>query len=168
MKRFTSAFIFVAVFAGLIPQAASQTVLSVPAIAESTLLAQASSYQTEGTSDGVPFTVHVLELRRVNGDAVQLTVRLTNTGRELLSFALLNVTPNESIYVVDTQEQSKAEVLRDSNGTALASNEAYFSINPGETFELSARFPAPPTTTERLTIYFPHAIAPIEDVPITP
>ncbi|MBD3880753.1 hypothetical protein IFO70_03185 [Phormidium tenue FACHB-886] len=142
---------------------------SLPASAESASIAQAVSdvYETEGTNDGVPFRVRVRELRRVSGDAIQLKVALTNTGSDQLAFTLLNVTPNESIYVVDTQEQTKAEVLRDSSGTALASNEPYFSLNPGETIELSARFPAPPSTTDRLTIYFPHAAAPIEDVPIT-
>jgi len=125
------------------------------------------SYQTQGIKDGTPFTVRVLELKRASGDSVLLRLAVTNTGRQNIQLALLNVTRNERIYVVDAQEQKKAYPLEDANGKAIATNGlSLSSLEPDQTIEVFAQFPAPAATTQQLSVYFPGASAPIADVPI--
>lgn len=126
----------------------------------------AGSQEANGTDGDFAFNVRVLELKRVSGSSVLLRLAVTNTGQQNGGFALLNVTGNESIYVVDTQSQQKAYPLRDAKGAAVASQPVY-NIAPGQTTEIFAQFPAPPATTQKLTIYFPHTSSPIADVPIT-
>jgi hypothetical protein len=125
------------------------------------------SYQTQGTQDGTPFTVRVLELKRASGNSVLLRLAVTNTGRQNIQFSFLNVTPNESIYIVDAQEQKKAYPLEDANGKAVATDGlSLSSLEPEQTVEVFAQFPAPAPTTQQLSIYFPGTSSPIADVPI--
>lgn len=142
-------------------ESTEQSVTPAPASTPAT-----GAYETNGTDDDFKFNVRVIELRRVSGNSVLLKLAVTNTGQANGSFSLLNVTRNKSIYVVDTQTQQKAYPLQDTKGTALASQPIY-SFDPRQTIEIFAQFPAPPATTQKLTIYFPGASGPIADVPIT-
>jgi hypothetical protein len=151
-----------------IPPTAPATTASVqPATVAAPVAPATDAYETNGTDGSSNFNVRVVELKRVSGNSVLLKLAITNTGQTSGGFPLLNVTRNESIYVVDTQTQQKAYPLKDTKGTAVASQPLY-SLDPGQTAEIFAQFPAPPVTTQRFTIYFPKASSPIADVPITP
>jgi hypothetical protein len=154
-----------------VPMTASANISSIDNIpATPIVVAQsAGNYQAEGTYDDTSFTVRVVELSRASGDSVLLRLAITNTGGDNLTFRLLNATRNESIYVVDAEQQVRAYPLRDSRGIALGTNISTTpNIRPSETREVFAQFPAPPASTTRLSVYFPHAYSPIENVPITP
>lgn len=138
-----------------------------PATVAAPVAPATGAYETNATDGSSTFNVRVVELKRVSGNSVLLKLAITNTGQTSGGFPLLNVTRNESIYVVDTQTQQKAYPLKDTKGTAVASQPLY-SLDQGQTAEIFAQFPAPPATTQRLTIYFPKASSPISDVPITP
>jgi len=153
------------------PTNATANITSIADIPEAPIVVaqSAGNYRAEGTYSDTSFTVRVAELSRASGDSVLLRLAITNTGGDNLRFHLLNATPNESIYVVDTQQQSKAYPLKDSRGIALGTNISTTpNIRPGETREVFAQFPAPPASTTQLSVYFPHAYSPIQDVPITP
>lgn len=148
------------------PTAPAPTVSAQPSAVSTSVAPATSAYETNGTDGDSKFNVRVVELKRVSGNSVLLKLALTNTGQASGGFGLLNVTQNDSIYVVDTQTQQKAYPLKDAKGTAVASQPIY-GFDPGQTVEVFAQFPAPPATTQRLTIYFPKASSPIVDVPIT-
>lgn len=133
------------------------------------------SFQTQGNLDGSSFTVQVLELRRTSGNMLLLRMNITNTSGKDISPGYdftkerswdFNVGAISGVYVVDANAQKKYEVMRDAKGTALASK-IDPALKPNETREVYVQLPAPPATTQRLTIYFPKTTSPIFDVPIT-
>jgi hypothetical protein len=133
------------------------------------------AFQSQGSVGNTTFTVQLLELKRTSGDMLLLRLAITNTGNEDISPGYdftkegswdMNIDAISGVYVVDTNAQRKYEVLRDESKRALASV-IQPNLKPGETREIYAQFPAPPISTQRLTVYFPKTSSPMIDVPIT-
>ena len=147
---------------GTAPRAAGESAPAAPA---------AAAYQTQGTLPGVsgqgtaPATVQVLEFRRVSGNMLMLRLALIADGGKDINNIFAQSALRET-YLVDPAQQKKYEVMKDAIGNALIGGIGHQNIKAGERVVVFAQFPAPPTTTTRMNIYFGE-FPPIMDVPIT-
>jgi hypothetical protein len=125
--------------------------------------AQAKPIATVETN--INATAELYECRRKTG-VLTVKVRLKATGKvdEWLYF--------RETYIMDVGSGKKYEVLKDSDGNAIATTSPSYKdritvqIAPGGSFNLWWKFPAPPPETKTITFSMPGA-EPFEDVPIT-
>lgn len=114
--------------------------------------------------------VEITELKRTSGDTVTLKFKLINTGNDELSVGPLGDGDWYNwdlarIFLLDLPNKKKYFVLRDSENQALCSK-GTSKIKPGAQLALWAKFPAPPTTVDKITVEIPGA-APFEDLTIS-
>jgi hypothetical protein len=72
-------------------------------------------------------------------------------------------------YLVDSSNKKKYLVIKDSSGQPLAGSHGgsgSIKIGAGQTITTWAKFPAPPESVQKVTIYIP-GMAPFEDIPIS-
>jgi hypothetical protein len=137
--------------------AAAQPSVAVPAPAVS-LSSQETNWK------GV--TATVTEFRR-KGNTLTARVRLANTGTDEVQPDILY---NE-IYLLDTNNGKKYQVLKDEKDTYIAGNRAgwnyrwYGSMKPGDTHTVWMKFPAPPADVKTITLQVT-GMPPFEDVAI--
>ena len=129
-----------------------------------------------GTGDyevsGVEVTL--LELKRTSGDTLTARWRYRNANAEQKaltkgtgwtdSWAL-----SMESYLVDSSNKKKYLVIKDSSGQPLAGSHGgsgSIKIGAGQTITTWAKFPAPPESVQKVTIYIP-GMAPFEDIPIS-
>jgi hypothetical protein len=123
------------------------------------------------TADGEEpgLRLEVQELKRVDGGMVMLRFTVannSNANRPInLAYAPRDAASTAGIYLVDSVNRKKHEVVRDSEGRCLCS-QRISSIGPGANLNLWARFPAPPEGVRRLGVVVPH-FAPVDDVPVS-
>jgi len=117
----------------------------------------------EASSGGVE--VSLLELKRASGDTVTAKWLYKNTGDERTSIAHLM---SDEYYLVDPQAKKKYFCVKDSKNAWVAGNRNGYNnveLEPGKTFKMWAKFPAPPATTEKVTVYL-EGVPPFEDIPL--
>ncbi|MBV9657753.1 MAG: hypothetical protein JO295_06545 [Verrucomicrobia bacterium] len=121
-----------------------------------------------------PFNVQVIDARRAVGQTLILRLTLTNEGRAPLAprFDFAGSTLNAAdqnriagLYFIDPNGQQKYAVLRDAAGVAQCSL-IDPPLVPGEHREVRATFPAPPATSNTISVFFPKTTEPIAGVPI--
>src|SRR5438270_7658535 len=129
-----------------------------------------------GTGDhevsGVEVTL--LELKRTSGDTLTARWRYRNTNAEQKaltkgtgwtdSWAL-----SMDSYFVDSSNKKKYLVVKDSSGQPLAGSHGgsgSIKIGAGQTITTWAKYPAPPESVQKVTLYIP-GVAPFEDIPIS-
>ena len=96
---------------------------------------------------------------------VMLRMALTNAGKQDIGKFRASQGIRQA-YLVDAAQGKKYEVMRDANGTALATGMEFDRIPPGGRYDMFAQFPAPPVTTA-MNVYFQGA-PPLLDVPLEP
>jgi hypothetical protein len=116
----------------------------------------------------------LLEVKRVSGGALLVRWRLVNTTSAPSSGLVANATPKpilynswgwNDLYYTDPAENKKYSFLTDTDGGQLL--DVYIgSYNAGEQRDNWAKFPAPPGTSSKVTIYIPK-FPPFEDVPVS-
>ena len=138
-----------------------------PATAESPQTAPASAAPLASQTSNWPGIVaDVTEFRR-KGSTLTARVTFRNSGPERSE---ADVHYNE-VYVMDTAAGKKYEVLRDEKGTYIAalrsgySDRWYQYLEPGQTYTVWMKFPAPPPETKAITLQVP-GVPPFEDIPI--
>ena len=74
---------------------------------------------------------------------------------------------SEADYLVDSAAKKKYFIVKDAKGDWVALDAPYnqVSLAPGKKFKVWAKFPAPPASTEKITVYL-NGVPPLEDVPI--
>jgi hypothetical protein len=105
----------------------------------------------------------LLEVKRVSGDALLVRWRLINTGatkRVHYDFDW------PEVYYTDPAENKKYSFLTDSAGGRVL-DMWYGDLDPGEQRLQWAKFPAPPATSKKITVYIPKFM-PFEDAPVGP
>jgi hypothetical protein len=128
------------------------------------LLAQAKAIATAETN--MKASAELYECKRKQG---VLTVKVRFTATANTSIEL----PYAKTYVMDVGSGKKYELLRDSDKNVIATTSKYTtgdhvkeSLKAGETFSAWWKFPAPPTSTKKITFSLPNC-EPFEDVAIT-
>ncbi len=109
--------------------------------------------------------VSLLELKRASGDTVTAKWLYKNTSEERKSVSHLM---SDEYYLVDPDAKKKYFCVKDSKNNWVAGNHnGYNSVDlePGKTFKMWAKFPAPPAATEKVTLYL-EGVPPFEDVPL--
>ena len=108
--------------------------------------------------------VTLLELKRTSGDTVTVKWLYKNGSQEKQKIDPLI---SDDSYLVDAAAKKKFFVLKDSENHWVALMRPYnqVDIDPGKTFKMWAKFPAPPVATEHLTVYI-MGVPPFEDVPL--
>ncbi len=117
----------------------------------------------EVSSGGVE--VSLLELKRASGDTVTAKWLYKNTSEEKTQIAHLM---SDEYYLVDPEAKKKYFCVKDSkNNWVAGTNNGYNNVElePGKTFKMWAKFPAPPAATEKVTDYL-EGVPPFEDVPL--
>jgi hypothetical protein len=118
--------------------------------------------------------VDLLEVKRVSGGALLVRWRVVDTaGSQQATGPVVGAAPKpvyynfdwSDLYFTDPAENKKYSFLTDTEGSRVLS---VFTGNfePGDQHENWAKFPAPPATSTKVTIYIPK-FAPFEDVPIS-
>ena len=117
----------------------------------------------------------LLQVRRVSGGALLIRWRLTNAAGVPQSNGLVaGAAPKPvhydfswtELYYTDPAENKKYAYLTDSEGNKVL-DVWYGDLPPGEQRLQWAKFPAPPATSTKVTVYIPK-FAPFEDTPVSP
>jgi hypothetical protein len=117
----------------------------------------------EVSSGGVE--VSLLELKRASGDTVTAKWLYKNTSEERKTIQHLM---SDEYYLVDPDAKKKYFCVKDSKNNWVAGNNSGYNnveLEPGKTFKMWAKFPAPPAATEKVTLYL-EGVPPLEDVPL--
>lgn len=126
---------------------------------------------TDGEEAGTH--IDVTEFKRTSGNTISMRFVLTNNGSQKFGMwgHKLGDKDNRTdykavggIHLVDAANKKKYFVVRDSEGNCLCSREVA-DIEPGGKANLWAKFPAPPSDVQKITIEIPH-FQPMDDVPI--
>jgi hypothetical protein len=115
----------------------------------------------------------LLEVKRVSGGALLVRWRLINTAGTPQSTGLVAGAAPKAIaydfdwpqlYYTDPAENKKYAYLTDSENNRVL-DMWWGSLGPGEQRLQWAKFPAPPATSTKITVYIPK-FAPFEDTPV--
>ncbi|MGD0366137.1 MAG: cytochrome c oxidase assembly factor Coa1 family protein [Acidobacteriaceae bacterium] len=104
----------------------------------------------------------LLEVKRVSGNALLVRWRLINTGAKGVGYDF----DWPQLYYTDPAENKKYAFLTDSSGARVL-DMWWGTLGPGEQRLQWAKFPAPPATSKKITVYIPKFM-PFEDVPVGP
>ncbi|MEW6145000.1 MAG: hypothetical protein AB1598_08300 [Thermodesulfobacteriota bacterium] len=114
-------------------------------------------------------TVEFKEAKLTSGGTLTLKFKYSNSGSDPIDISRVGKFDHddviEHVYFVDTANNKKYLVVKDTEGKPLGTNLKYFVLGAGESKNAWAKFPAPPEGVETITIYLPGA-PPIEDVAI--
>jgi hypothetical protein len=104
----------------------------------------------------------LLEVKRASGNALLVRWRLINTGAKGIAYDF----DWPQLYYTDPAENKKYAFLTDSSGARVL-DMWWGTLGPGEQRLQWAKFPAPPATSKKITVYIPKFM-PFEDVPVGP
>jgi len=115
----------------------------------------------------------LLEVKRTSGGALLVRWRLINTaGAQSASLASGAASKPiyynfdwQELYFTDPAENKKYAFLTDSENNKIL-DVFWGNFNPGEQHLNWAKFPAPPPTSSKITVYIPKFM-PFEDVPVS-
>jgi hypothetical protein len=116
----------------------------------------------------------LLEVKRVSGGALLVRWRLINTAGTAQSNGLVAGAAPKAVhydfdwvqlYYTDPAENKKYGFLTDSENNRVL-DMWYGNMGPGEQRLQWAKFPAPPPTSTKVTVYIPK-FAPFEDTPVS-
>jgi hypothetical protein len=114
-------------------------------------------------------SVELLGVKRASGDTLTIKFKYTNNGSEEIDISRAGQFGHDNIiehvYFVDTKNNKKYLIVKDSEGKPLGTMLQYFALAPGASKSAWAKFPAPPTDVETITVYLPGS-PPFEDVAI--
>jgi hypothetical protein len=102
----------------------------------------------------------LLEVKRVSGNALLVRWRLINTGAKGIGYDF----DWPQLYYTDPAENKKYAFLTDSSGARVL-DMWWGTLGPAEQRLQWAKFPAPPATSKKITVYIPKFM-PFEDVPV--
>ena len=130
-------------------------------------VAPVSAQQLVGQGQSAGSKVVVTSLKRDAGGTVTLRFQLINEGeQDVKTYGVLGTFFTlDHVSLVDGDNKKKYLVVKDSAGECLCS-ELKQDSKPGSSFNLWAKFPAPPDTVQNITVVIP-SFEPIESVPIT-
>ena len=139
------------------------TTTASPAAAPAPSPAASTTPIATGNYSGNPaIRADLLEVRRVSGGALLVKWRVTNTSPDkpvAYDFQW------GDIYYVDPAENKKYGYLTDTEGNKIL-DVWWGTLPPGEQRENWAKFPAPPTTSNKISISLPK-FPPFEDAPVS-
>jgi len=111
-------------------------------------------------SDDPNIRCDLLEVKRVSGNALLVRWRLINTGPKGVYYNF----DWPQLYYTDPAENKKYAYLTDSSGARVL-DVWWGTLGPGEQRLNWAKFPAPPATSKKITVYIAKFM-PFEDVPV--
>jgi hypothetical protein len=126
-------------------------------------------------SDDPNLRADLLEVKRVSGGALLVRWRIVDTAGAQQSAGLVaGAAPKQinyttwswdDLYYTDPAENKKYGFLTDTGGVKVLDVFSGY-LNPGDERDNWAKFPAPPATSTKVTIYIPK-FPPFEDTPIS-
>ncbi|HEX6899814.1 MAG TPA: hypothetical protein VF789_08875 [Thermoanaerobaculia bacterium] len=152
---------------GTTTAAPSGSTAAPPATAEIPQTAPATAAPLASQTSNWPGVVADVNEFRRKGSTLTARVTFRNSGPDR---AEPDIRYSE-VYVMDTTAGKKYEVLRDEKGTYIAalrsgySDRWYEYLQPGQTYTVWMKFPAPPQETKTITLQVP-GVPPFEDLPI--
>jgi len=120
-------------------------------------------------SDFPDVEVALLEVTRTPGNTVTVKWQYRNKGpkqRELQAIGMNEADHYKIVaaaYLVDPANKKKYLIVRDTNDVPLGSRSNNYRVPPKDALAMWAKFPAPPETTEKVSVFVPHS-APFDDV----
>jgi hypothetical protein len=127
----------------------------------STTAASSTPIATGNYSGNPAIRADLLEVRRVSGGALLVKWRVVNTSDKPAGYDF----NWGDIYYVDPAENKKYGYLTDSEGNKIL-DVWYGTLQPGEQRGNWAKFPAPPPTSNKISISLPK-FPPFEDAPVS-
>ena len=113
----------------------------------------------------------LLEVKRASGGALNVRWRVVNTAGQPGGLTATQGKPISytfswsQLYYIDPAENKKYGFLTDSGGNRIL-QVFEGNYNPGQQRVNWAKFPAPPPSSSKITIYIPN-FPPFEDVPVS-
>lgn len=126
----------------------------------------------DGETSGVTATIK--ELKRSSGGTVSLKLVITNGSQKKIdtgySFGdpdnhILDFNSVGGVQLIDPVGKKKYFVARDSEKKCVCS-QGVKDIDPGASVNVWAKFPAPPSEVQKVSVIVPH-FSPMDDVPIS-
>ena len=154
--------------------ASAPTTASVPAASSSAPMNPGTVLASAQYSADPNLRCDLLEVKRVSGGALLVRWRLINTGGAPQSSGLVAGAAPKAIhydfdwsqlYYTDPAENKKYAFLTDSENNRVL-DMWWGDLGPGEQRLQWAKFPAPPATSSKVTVYIPK-FAPFEDTPVS-
>jgi len=146
--------------------ASTATASAAPAVA-----APAGIASADGETNGVKVVVQ--ELKRTSGGTVAMKFTITNGSDKAVGggydygdkdHEIIDHGSVGGVQLVDEAGKKKYFVVRDTGGKCVCS-QGIKEVQPGQSENFWARFPAPPDTVQKITVIVPH-FQPMDDVPI--
>ena len=118
--------------------------------------------------------VVLMEAKRTSGDTLTLKWQYRNKTQENKEIATGKGSWVDSYlfsyeaYLIDPVNKKKYLILKDEKGNPIAARhegKKGISLAPGQTLTTWAKFPAPPTNVETISVYIPR-VQPFEDISI--
>src|SRR3954447_11086959 len=147
-----------------------------PAIVNTTNTAPAAAAPAgiasgDGETNGVKVVVQ--ELKRTSGGTVAMKFSITNGSDKKVGggyefgdkdHEIIDHGSVGGVQLIDEAGKRKYFVVRDTGGKCVCS-QGIKDVQPGDTENFWARFPAPPDNVQKITVVVPH-FQPMDDVPI--
>jgi hypothetical protein len=133
--------------------------------------APAGIASADGERSGVKVVVQ--ELKRTSGGTVAMKFSITNGSENKVGggyefgdkdHEIIDHGSVGGVQLIDEAGKRKYFVVRDTGGKCVCS-QGIKDVQPGETENFWARFPAPPDSVQKITVVVPH-FQPMDDVPI--
>ena len=123
--------------------------------------------QTQPTTDGN--LEASLTRAQAKGDVLTVMVQVKNVSSSIAKLSFYY----QDVYYTDVKEKKKYFILKDADGKYIAGPKAYdtyggsfeYNIEPGAQKIMWCKLPAPPETTESITVFIPDCL-PFEDIEI--
>jgi hypothetical protein len=154
---------------------AATTASATGAVPAAAPMAAATAIASAQYSDDPSLRADLLEVKRVSGGALLIRWRLVDTAGSPQGAGLVaGAAPKAAtytgwswadLYYTDPAENKKYGVLTDTEGNRLL--DVYSGdVQPGQERDNWSKFPAPPASSTKVTIYIPK-FPPFEDTPIS-
>lgn len=140
---------------------------SSPAAPPKTETAASAAQKADTEWEGV--SVELQSVTRGDGDTVTIKWKYANSGSKEVDISKLAALSHDNladhVYYIDSGNKKKYLVVKDAQGKAVASDQKYLTLAAGASRAGWAKFPAPPASVTKISIYLPGA-PPFEGVTI--
>lgn len=133
-------------------------------VVSSALVATAQQHVGEGAKSGTKVVVR--SLQRDDGGTVTLRFQIVSERPKAETiYSLLGGYLDDRVHLLDAANKKKYLVIKDSSGKCECT-QVRGSVAKDEPANLWARFPAPPTTVQKITVVV-DGFEPVDSVPLT-
>jgi hypothetical protein len=171
-SRFRLAVAVLALVAAIVGTGCDRKAAGASAAPEAAPVPKKAAALGEGRLDNLPLIVRVTEVKRVGPDAMLVSLLLLNPDQTKSVAVGSAFAADEAdagsladLYLLDEARRKKFFILRDDPGGPASSRDV-IEVPAGAERAVWARFPAPPSGVQQITVQVPH-LPPFRNLPIS-